>query len=291
VVIRVKAPASIANLGPGFDCAAVAVELWNELELSDGAGVEINGEDADRLPHDGSHLALRAFSLLAPTDRFRFSFTNRIPIGRGLGASAATVALGLIAGAIVAGRRPDPEELLQLGHPLEGHADNLAASLAGGVCFTWFAAGRQRVTRIASEVPLVPLAVVPEDRVDTDRARRALPSTVPHRDAVFTVARAALLGAALATGDPPLLAAALEDRVHEPYRGRAAPLLAGLRIAAPPGAAGVTLAGSGPAVIVWAWPGSVQACRSALERVPDVRTLPLAVAAEGAQLDLEVSQR
>jgi homoserine kinase len=282
-VIRVKAPASIANLGPGFDCAAVAVDLWNELEVRDGAGVEIVGEDAETLPRDGSHLALRAFSLLAPTDGLRFSFTNRIPIGRGLGSSAAAVALGLVAGAIAAGRRPDAEELLQLGSPLEGHADNLAACLAGGVCFTWSAAGRQWLTRVASELPLVPLAVVPDDRVDTAGARSALPPSVPHADAAFSSARAALLGAALASGDARLLASAFEDRVHEPYRAEAAPLLGRLRAETPAGAVGVTLAGSGPTVIVWARPDDAEHCRSTLETMLGGHVVPLAVAPAGAQ--------
>ena len=134
VTIRVRAPATTANLGPGFDCAAVALDLWNELELS-----------PDGPAPDPDHLAVRAFALVAPPDGHGFAFTDRIPRERGLGSSAATIALGLVAGANAAGREPDPEELLALGTPLEGHADNLAAALAGGVCLTWDG----RIARVA----------------------------------------------------------------------------------------------------------------------------------------------
>jgi len=149
-VIHVRAPATTANLGAGFDCAGAALDLWNELELSEDGG-----------DVDAGHLAVRAFARLASPDGFGFTFTERIPRARGLGSSAATIALGLVAGAEVAGRSPDAEELLALGLDLEGHPDNLAAALAGGVCLTW----EGRVVRIADDAPGVPIAVVPREIV------------------------------------------------------------------------------------------------------------------------------
>ena len=107
----------------------------------------------------------------------------------------------------------DPEELLALGLELEGHADNLAAALAGGACLTW----EGRIRRVADALPLDPVAVIPEARVDTAAARDALPASVSHEDAAFSAGRAALLGAGLAAGDPELLGAAFADRLHEPY--------------------------------------------------------------------------
>lgn len=200
--IRVRAPATSANLGPGFDCAAVALDLWNELEVEPGEGVEIAGEGAGELPRDESHLALRAFALVAPPEGRRFRFTNRIPLERGLGSSAAAIALGLVAASLVSGGWPEPEELLALGVPLEGHADNLAAALAGGACLAWEADGRWRIARLRGSLPLVPVLLVPDGRVETGAARAALPAEVAHADAAFTAGRAALLGAALAGGDP-----------------------------------------------------------------------------------------
>ena len=211
--LRVRAPATTANLGPGFDCAAAALELWNEVEVTDAA----------TLPLDPNHLAIRAFARLAPTDGLSFAFTDRIPRERGLGSSAATVALGLVAGALVAGRSPGSGELLQLGVDLEGHPDNLAAALAGGVCLTWDG----RIARIADATPAQPIALVPEERVATQGARAELPAEVAHADAAYSVGRATLLGAALASGSAELFAAAADDRLHEPYRAAKAPLARG----------------------------------------------------------------
>ena len=185
---------------------------------------------------------MRAFTRLASSDGLSFSFTDRIPRERGLGSSAATVALGLVAGALVAGREPDCEELLGLGVDLEGHPDNLAAALAGGVCLTWDG----RIVRVADTTPAQPIALVPEERVATKGARADLPAEVSHADATYSVGRAGLLGAALASGSADLFAAALDDRLHEPYRAAKTPLLAAVRSELPSGALGATISGSGP---------------------------------------------
>jgi homoserine kinase len=268
VTIRVRAPATSANLGPGFDAAGIALELWNELEVGEG------GEPADE-----SHLGVRAFALYASPRGRTFAFTDRIPRERGLGSSAAVVALGLVAGALAAGASPSPEELLAAGLELEGHADNLAPALAGGVCLAW----EGRIARVADDVPAVPIALVPPNRVRTVEARAALLESVPHADAAFTAGRAALLGAALAGGDPELFAAALADRLHEPYRSPAAPALAEVRADLPEGALGATLSGSGPTVIVWATASGADACVAELRRrYPGHDVWPLAVARQGA---------
>ena len=124
-----RAPATSANIGAGFDTAAVAFDLWNELEVTDGSGVTVEGEGASELPADESNLAVRAYALLADPAGKHFRFTNRIPLERGLGSSAAAIALGLVAAAPSA----SAEELLAVGITLEPHADNLAAALLGGL--------------------------------------------------------------------------------------------------------------------------------------------------------------
>ena len=267
----VRAPATSANLGPGFDAAAVALDLWNELEVTDGDGVVVEGEGADELPADATNLSVRAYALRAdPTGR-RFHFVNRIPLERGLGSSAAAIALGLAAAAPAAG----PEELLADGRALEGHADNLAAALVGGVTLTW----EGRIARIADGLPLAAVALVPRERTSTEASRRSLPSTVPHGDAAANAARAALLAAGAAAGDAELFAAGLDDRLHEPYRP--SPALDAVREELPPGARGATLSGSGPTVIVWA--DEPEACAAALaQRFPEHDVLPLAVTPKGA---------
>jgi len=289
VTVRVVAPASTANLGPGFDAAAAALDLWNDVTVDagdDGDGVEIEGEGADELPRDATHLALRAFAFFAPPDTYRFRFVNRIPLERGLGSSASSIALGLLAGATVSGRATSVEQLLALGEQLEGHADNLAAALYGGVCVTARSDGVTRVSRIADDMPAAAILAVPATRTNTVRSRGSLPETVTHADAARNSASALLLGAAIAAGDVELLRGAFDDRLHEQYRLADAPLLQALRANAPAGTVGVTLSGSGPSVVVWARKERAADVVSELEQsLPDdTMVLPLRVAQEGATL-------
>ena len=214
MTIRVRAPATTANIGPGFDCAAAALDLWNELEVEEGDG------DLDK-----SHLGVRAFAKLAPVEGRRFEFVSRIPRERGLGSSASVIALGLVAGALATGKEPDPEELLALGVELEGHADNLAAALTGGVCLTW----ENRIVRVADSLPAVPFALVPETTVSTAEARNSLPELGPprrrslHGRAGSAARRGARpgLGRALRRGDPGPPARALPRRERPAPRSRA----------------------------------------------------------------------
>jgi homoserine kinase len=283
----VRAPASTANLGPGFDCAAAALDLWNELELfaaADGGPlVEIEGEGESELPRDRDHLALRAFALVAPLEGYRFVFRNRIPLERGLGSSAASVAAGLVAGCAAAGHNLSADQLLALGAPLEGHADNLAAALHGGACLSWKAGERLCSRRVATTLPLQAIVVVPEGRVNTSQSRSRLPAFLSHEEAVAAACASALLGAAIASGDAELLAASFHDRLHEPFRIPDAPLLEALRAQPAAGSAGSTLSGSGPSVVVWASEQAAASVAAELgERFPEARVLPLSLAAHGA---------
>ena len=267
--VRVRAPATTANLGPGFDCAAAALDLWNELELSRGAGDVGSG-----------HLGVQAFARLVDPDGWSFRWIDRIPRERGLGSSAAVIALGLVAGAAVRGEEAEAERLLAAGLELEGHPDNLAAALAGGVCLTW----EGRIARVSDDAPAVPIALVPEETVSTAGSRAGLPGAVPHADAAFTTARAALLGAALVAGSEELFADVLDDRLHEPYRAADAPLLASARPDLPAGALGATLSGSGPTMIVWARRSAAVRVRADLAaRFPRAQALRLAVTPKGAE--------
>ncbi|HEY2072787.1 MAG TPA: homoserine kinase [Gaiellaceae bacterium] len=266
--MKVRAPATAANLGPGFDVAGVAFDLWNEVEVGVGNGHV-----------DEENLVVQAFSRFASPQGRSFTFVERIPRERGLGSSASAVALGLVAGALAAGVEPSADELLERGLELEGHADNLAAALAGGVCLTWDG----RIARVADDLPAVAVAVIPETRVLTAHARGLLPQAVPHEDAAFSAARAALLGAALASGSPTLLAASAADRLHEPYRADDSPYLGEIRADLPAGALGAALSGSGPTVLVWAQRGSeADVERELAQRFPDCEVRRLAVTSTGA---------
>jgi homoserine kinase len=267
--VKVRAPATAANLGPGFDVAAVAFDLWNEVAVGEANGAV-----------DEENLVVRAFSRFASPHGRSFTFVERIPRERGLGSSASAVALGLVAGALAAGVDPSADELLEVGLELEGHPDNLAAALAGGVCLTW----EGRIARVADDLPASAVAVIPETRVLTADARGLLPDEVSHEDAAFSVARAALLGAALAGGSSSLMAASAADRLHEPYRADAAPQLAAIRADLPPGALGAALSGSGPTVLVWVERGREAGVERELrDRFPDcdVRRLPVTPSGAG----------
>jgi homoserine kinase len=261
---RVRVPATSANLGPGFDAFGAALSLYDDVvaQVSDDAGirVDVHGEGADAVPRDHRHLVakamLRGFDALGGRPRgVELVCANRIPHGRGLGSSAAAIVSGLVlARALVVGgeeRLPDPA-LLDLASSLEGHPDNVAACLHGGVTVAWVDAGAAiRVLRVEADPRIVPVVCVPSTAVATKKARGMLPETVPHVDAAANAARAALLIPAL-TGRPDLLLEATDDRIHQSYRRaawpRTADLVAKLR------AAGIaaTVSGAGPTVLALA---------------------------------------
>lgn len=278
--LTVTAPASSANLGPGYDCLAVALELRNEVVVSargDGL-VSVAGEGAASLPDDASNLFVRAFAAAgADPAGLSFAMRNGIPLARGLGSSAATIAAGVAAGQAWAGRGGDP---LPAAAAMEGHPDNVAAALLGGVTVAWSAGGTARALRLAS-CPVDFVCVVAADELETARARAALPAQVAHADAAHTAGRAALLVAALEAGRADAIADALDDRLHEPFRAPLVPLLAEVRgrLGGLP-AYGATLSGAGPSVLVWCQPGSGPQVAERLAGL-GARAVPLAVADRG----------
>ncbi len=283
--LTLSVPASSANLGPGFDCLAVALDLRNEVVVRAGAGdgvaVRAEGEGASSVPADASNLFVRAFaSTGADPGGLAVEMRNRIPFARGLGSSAATIAAGVAAGLAWQGREDDA---LPAAAVLEGHPDNVAAALLGGVTLAWTAPAGARALRLrCTGVDFV--AVIASGELATERARAALPAQVGHADAVHTAARAALLVAALEHGRTDALADALDDRLHEPYRAPLVPLLAAVRerlLGLP--AFGATLSGAGPSVLVWCERGAAAAVAGALDGL-GARALPLAVAEHGVTL-------
>ena len=283
MTVTVSAPATTANLGSGFDCLALALDLWNDLEVEPGDfAVRVEGEGAGELPTDRTNLAVRAFALAADPGGFRFRLVNRIPLERGLGSSAAAIAAGYAAGCAVANKPLSVLELPAEAVALDGHADNLAAAFAGGACLTWSDAGVQRVRRIADGAPLEAVAVIPSTRSHTATSRGGLPATVSHGTAAVAAGRGALLGLALSTGDAELFACSTADVLHEPYRTAGSPLFAALKDDPPAGVRAVTLSGSGPTAIAWVDAADVAAvCRALEERFEDATVNVLAAAATG----------
>ncbi len=239
----VRVPASSANLGPGFDCFAAALDLWLELRVSDSDRFAVATDLP--LPLDHTNLIVRAFEQIHPCEGLRFEIDAEIPLSGGLGSSAAAVVAGLLAAAYRAGTEVD---LLSLATSVEGHPDNAAAALQGGVVVV----SHGNAHRIDPPANIAAVLVVPHDGVRTADARAALPAQVPLADAADNVAHGALLMLGLKDADPALVSRGLRDHLHQPYRAKLYPRSDELRARARElGALGATISGAGPTILFW----------------------------------------
>jgi len=266
----VRVPASSANLGPGFDVLAAALQLHLELEVEETGRFAVVSE-LD-VPDGRENLCVRAFERLHPAEGLTFTIRSQIPLARGLGSSAAAIAAGLMAADHMFELDAD---LFELAHELEGHPDNVAAALYGGFVIC---AG-ERPARFDIPAGLEALLVVPAQQMPTAQARAALPAQVPMEDAVFNVAHASLLVLGLAGGEWDLVSRGLHDRLHQQRRHELYPRsLALAERAAELGALGATISGAGPTVLVWSHydqTGSVaHALRREVEGWADVVRVP-----------------
>ena len=256
----VRVPATSANLGPGFDALGLALDLCDDLELeatTGGVEIEVEGEGAASVPTGEDHLVVQALRrgldhAGAPQVGVRLHAMNRIPHGRGLGSSAAATIAGLL---LARGLVSDPEALdddavLQLAAEFEGHPDNVAPALLGGVVLSWMDGAIASAARLrCAPYALRPVVLLPLTTLSTHQARTLLPATVPHGDAVFNGARAALLVHALAE-DPSRLLQATEDRLHQEQRAPGMPQSVELmRVLRHEGLPAV-ISGAGPSVVV-----------------------------------------
>lgn len=296
--IRVRVPATTANLGPGFDRMGLALSLYNEIEAEPAPALEvmIEGEGADRLPRDATNRVVRAAVALferagAAFPPMRLRCRNAIPLMSGLGSSAAAVVGGLALAQAWLGLADPPEALLELAAAFEGHPDNVAPALLGGLVLV----ARDEQGLVTARVPIPPMRVVialPAVAVSTEMARRLLPTQIPLADVVDQIGHVALLVHAFREGDWALLGRAMRDRLHEPYRATLIPgyerAVAAARAA---GAAAVCISGSGPALAAFAPEGHeaiAAAMAAAFEEagVP-ARTWVVPVAFEGVRVEVE----
>ncbi len=255
VNVSVRVPATIANLGPGFDCLAMAVDLWNQAEFSlvgEALSVDVTGEGQDTLPQDGSNLVARSVFYLYQSRGLQvpkglvIKCHNAIPLESGMGSSASATLLGLTGANALLGSPLPPPEILQMAFEIEGHPDNASAALYGGLVIVT-PEEKALITR-SIPVPAIRLVVVlPEVSLPTRVSRAILPDKVPFKDAVFNCGHTPLAVEALRTGDLDLLGVALQDRLHQPYR---LPLIPGadqaLQAARDSGAVATGMAGAGP---------------------------------------------
>ena len=297
--VTVRVPATSANLGPGFDSLGLALSLHDTVQarvLASGLQVSVTGAGADDLERGEGHLVIRAmraaFAVIgAQPPGIEISCGNDVPQGFGLGSSAAAIVSGVLAARALAGASgeaalPD-DAVLQLASELEGHPDNIAACLLGGLTISWAAAAGVRAARLTPLAGLAPVLCVPAVPLSTHTARKALPAQVPHTDAAANSARAALLIAAL-TLQPDLLLAGTEDFLHQPYRAAAMPATAALIERLRTAGIAAVVSGAGPSVLALTVggtvPGPAEVARIAAHTGPLWRVLPLGVDTDGAVL-------
>ncbi|MEW6172680.1 MAG: homoserine kinase [Bacillota bacterium] len=257
--VRVTVPATTANLGAGCDCFGLALSLYNIITVETaGAGlvISVSGEGEDVLPRDENNMVWQAVKRFWEEVAFpvpsgiKITLENGIPVGAGLGSSAAAIAGAMAAANALAGNPLPTEMILNMAAGFEGHPDNVAAAVYGGSVVA--VSDGPRVITLKFPVPEEIKAVVaaPDFTLATRRARMVLPDVYPREDALFNLGRAALLAGAFAAGRYELLCYGMQDRLHQPYR---APLVRGLEevlaAAAGAGALGAALSGAGPAVV------------------------------------------
>lgn len=259
--VKVRVPATVANLGPGFDALGLAVRMHLEIDIEprrDSIDVTVEGEGAEALPADETNLVIRSMNVFFDhvgrrPPGFAVRVRNPIPVASGLGSSAAAIVGGLFAARSVTGRAVPQTEMVHLATKIEGHPDNVMPALLGGlvVCYQSETSDEIRYFRLEPSERLVPILIVPGNGVATADARRALPDQVSFADAQFTSARAALLVAALSLGaGSEVLADAMSDRLHEPHRLALMPESAAVHGRLRKAGLPVAVAGAGPSLLV-----------------------------------------
>ena len=259
---RVRIPATTANCGPGFDTLGIACTLYNEvlLEMTETPNqieIRVTGDGADSLPVNDRNLVLR--SVRAVFEKagkqpagIRLTLSNNIPLSRGLGSSSAAIVGGVVAANAVLGGEFSSDELLDLATKLEGHPDNVAPALLGGFTISVLQGVRVSCLRLPVPEQLHLVVCIPDFRLSTNKARQAIPASVPHRDAVYNVSRTALLVGAMASGQIGYLADALDDKLHQPYRAALIPGMMDVFAAGKAaGALGVAMSGAGPSLMAY----------------------------------------
>ena len=300
--ITIRVPATSANLGPGFDCLGLALDLWNEtiITLAIEYSVQVNGEGTERLSPGENNLIIRAAQTLAERVRkhlppFHLDCTNRIPLSSGLGSSAAAKLTGLLGANALLGNPLLREEILDLATEMEGHPDNVAAALLGGLVVSTIEDEKVFAHKIDvgtnSDFPIHITVVLPDFHLSTQQARAALPDYVTTTAAVHNISRAVMVAEAFRNGDLDLLAKAMSDTMHQPYR---LPLIPGgreaMNAAKEAGASATAVSGAGPSIIAFSGrrePAIGEAMTRAFEAAGySARTFPLKMSSHGAEAQI-----
>jgi len=301
--VLVKVPATTANLGPGFDALGLALNLWNETEFTATddrkIALTIEGEGESILPRDANNAivdaALQIYERAGkPCPGLRIHCRNRVPLGSGLGSSSAALLTGLLGANAVLGNPLSDEEILKLAIETEGHPDNVAPAMLGGLVASIVYEERVISLKLparANRGSIHVTVVLPDFDFPTKQARAILPKQVERKDAIYNISRAVLVTEALRTGDLDLLGKAMTDALHQPYR---LPLIPGaqaaMEAARHAGTAAVALSGAGPSLIAFSSkenPAVGAAMKRAFEQAGlSARIFELSTSYEGAEVTI-----
>lgn len=288
----VKVPATSANLGAGFDVLGLSLGFYDELsvEVIDGEDVAIiSGEGSADLPTDGQHLVIKSlrkgldFAGVNATG-LKLNATNKIPHARGMGSSSAAIVAGIaLAQALVGREKLSTLDLINLAGRLEGHPDNIAPCILGGMTIAWMNEDGHHAVRLDVHPEIIPIVSIPNFKVATQAARNLLPLRIAHDDAVFNVSRSSLMVYAM-TQDPSLLFTATEDRLHQRQRADVMPATLRLIAALRREGMAAVVSGAGPTVLTLAAAGKVAAVRQIVEANSEgFETMELTVDQGGVQ--------
>ncbi|ABB57470.1 homoserine kinase [Synechococcus elongatus] len=301
--VRVAVPATTANLGPGFDCLGAALTLYNHFWFAPASTGELEitarGMDAEKISGDRDNLVYRAFAAFfekqeQPVPALKLEIELAVPLARGLGSSATAIVAGLVGANALAGSPWSNAQLCDLATELEGHPDNVVPALLGGCRLA--ARDRQNQWAIADldwHPDFIPVVAIPDFELSTEAARQVLPTQYSRSDAIFNAAHVGLVVRSLASGNGEWLAAALQDRLHQPYRQALIPGYAAVETAAlEAGAFGLVISGAGPTLLAISSPDRAEAVRQAMLTTwqatgLSVRAEILAIAESGTQIEQE----
>lgn len=299
--ITIRVPATSANLGPGFDSLGLALDLWNEtiIRLAIEYTVQVNGEGAEKLSLGENNLIIQSAQKLADCvgkrlPPFHVDCVNQIPLSSGLGSSAAAKLTGLLGANTLLGKPLTRDEILNLATEMEGHPDNVAPAMLGGLVVSTMEEGKVVAHKIMGEENAPSLhitVVVPEFHLPTQESRTALPQQVSLKDAVHNISRTVLVAEAFRNGDVELLGKAMTDTLHQPHR---LPLIPGAQVAMDAakgtGASAAALSGAGPSVIAFSAkrdPAIGEAMKHAFEeRGVSARIFQLQMSNHGAEVQI-----
>ena len=274
-MINLKVPATTANLGPGFDTLGMALDMYNHIsmeETGDGLVIDVAGNGAEKIPADASNLVYKAADVVFKKVNYRpsglkITMQNNIPMARGLGSSAAVIVGGMVAANHISGCQLSHDQILHMATCMEGHPDNVAPALFGGIITSAQFDNETVYRKIEPPANLTTVVAIPDYELSTEKARGTLPVEVPLRDAVYNMSRVSLLVWAFINGDMELLGKAMDDKLHQPYRMH---LIPGMRevaqAAKDAGAYSFALSGAGPTLIAFCESDKAEAVGDVMKR-------------------------